>query len=254
MPATFAREPPNRPDVAQLQGEVRVIRRRLAILVTMALALGGCVLHTYGYRYRLTLVVNDNGKLYSGSSVVGVKTWNQGTLEGSLIQSELIGQATVVDLGHGRLLVGLLSGGSLARPKLYYEPTWGDDPTSVLQEAYGLKVGWPAKGEPNIPALAQQQGSRNLAPEKLPTLVAFQNSQDPAGATAVDPRDLTGAFGSGVYLQRATIEITDDPITTGISRRLPWLIGLHGRRIDGKSLDSPHDFSPHDYQLMRGVR
>jgi hypothetical protein len=225
--------------------------RRLAILVMTVLALGGGVLHTYSYRYRLTLVVNDNGKLYSGSSVVEVKSWDQGTLQGSEIDRQLTGQATLVDLGHGRLLVALLTGPGRARPKDFYKPAWGDDPTAVLQEAYGLKVGWPVKGEPNIPILAQEQGARNLPPEKLPALVTFLDSQNPATVTTVDARDLSSVFGPGVALQSATIEITNEPITTGITNRLPWLVGRRGY-IDGQATGIGVPYMGD--QFVRGVR
>jgi hypothetical protein len=46
---------------------------------------------------------------------------------------------------------------------------------------------------------------------------------DPATAERVNPFDLAASFGSGIKLQRATIEMTIDPVTTGIEQKLPWL-------------------------------
>jgi hypothetical protein len=39
----------------------------------------------------------------------------------------------------------------------------------------------------------------------------------------VDPLNIATSFGSGVTLTRASVEITDDPVTKGIETRLPWL-------------------------------
>jgi len=240
------------PSVPQRLGWAEVIPR-LAMLVLLA-ALSGCAIHSYSYRYRLTLVVNDNGALYRGSSVVGVRTWEEPSMQGgTLVETESIGQATVVDLGRGRLLVGLLSGNSVAPPVYPYEPQWGDGPTSLLQEAYGLKVDWPRDGEPNIPILMQQRGAKELAPEKLPTLAALHDSRNPTTAVAVDPRNLEAVFGPGVHLQSATIEITQDHLTTGITERLPWLIGMR-TLLDGRQYGTPLNPGFRADQFRMGVR
>jgi hypothetical protein len=49
----------------------------------------------------------------------------------------------------------------------------------------------------------------------------------------VKPGDLGASFGSGVYLKRATVEITKDAVTTGIGKRLTWLARLKGGYLHG---------------------
>ena len=45
----------------------------------------------------------------------------------------------------------------------------------------------------------------------------------------VDPNNLQASYGTGVKLLRASIEMTDDPVTSGaIETRLPWLRPLIG--------------------------
>ena len=59
--------------------------------------------------------------------------------------------------------------------------------------------------------------------EDLPLLVRFRDLTDPTSIESVDPFELARSYGAGVTLKRATVEITDDPITTGITKNLPWL-------------------------------
>ena len=49
----------------------------------------------------------------------------------------------------------------------------------------------------------------------------------PAPVEHVDPDNVAPHFGPSVRLARATIEIVDDPLTTGIEKKLPWLIAPH---------------------------
>ena len=56
-----------------------------------------------------------------------------------------------------------------------------------------------------------------------PMLVTFGDLADPTSVAEVDPDDLAATFGEGVKLKRITVELTDDPVTTGIEERLGWL-------------------------------
>jgi hypothetical protein len=73
-----------------------------------------------------------------------------------------------------------------------------------------------------------------LSPHELPLLVRFRDIDDPKTVERVEPGDLAASFGPGVYLERATIEITKDSISKGIEKRLSWIGPLRTR---GASLD-----------------
>jgi hypothetical protein len=137
---------------------------------------------------------------------------------------EVTGEATVVDLEGGRLLVALLSG------QFPYRPGWGDiEPTRVLAHAYGLDVEWPAGRcrNPGLGRLERQRGAREIGPHDLPRLVTFADAAKPWTVKQVDPRDLAASFGPSVRLRRATIEVTGDWPTEGaVERALPWLRGF----------------------------
>ncbi len=58
---------------------------------------------------------------------------------------------------------------------------------------------------------------------QYPMLVRFRALDRPESLEAVDPDALGDAFGAGVELKRISVEITDEPVTVGIEKRLPWL-------------------------------
>lgn len=64
-----------------------------------------------------------------------------------------------------------------------------------------------------------------------PMLVTFTDLSDPTSVAEVDPDDLAATFGKGVRLKRITVQITDDPVTTGIEERLGWLGNERGSLI-----------------------
>ena len=58
-----------------------------------------------------------------------------------------------------------------------------------------------------------------------PTIVRFRDIADPKSVEQVDPDDLAKSFGPGVKLKSLTVQMTDEPVTTGIEKRLGWLAG-----------------------------
>ncbi|MGY3489072.1 hypothetical protein ACVW1C_006955 [Bradyrhizobium sp. USDA 4011] len=63
----------------------------------------------------------------------------------------------------------------------------------------------------------------DISLKQLPVLVGFSDPNNPTSMSLVDPSNLAGAFGPGVKLKTATVEITDDPVTHSIEGHLPWL-------------------------------
>jgi hypothetical protein len=87
-------------------------------MLCACLWLAACDGPTYKYRYRLTLAVEANGEMHSGSSVVEVREWrtSEWSLNPHLWLTKVSGEATFVDLGQGRALVALLEGISEGTP------------------------------------------------------------------------------------------------------------------------------------------
>jgi hypothetical protein len=64
-------------------------------------------------------------------------------------------------------------------------------------------------------------------------LVTFGDEADPTSVAEVDPDDLAATFGEGVRLKRITVELTDDPVTSGIEARLAWMNAYRGKWVNG---------------------
>lgn len=175
------------------------------------------------YRYRLTVEVETPEGLKAGSSVIEV----QQTLvrAGSspahhAVERRVRGEAVAVDLHGGKTLFALLRSDNdidwasrvfirLARQrKQAFEESLDD----VLE----------VKGEQTLPRMWP---AVSTIPERsaYPMLVTFSDLTKPSSVAEVDPDDLAATFGEGVKLKRITVELTDDPVTSGIEERLGWL-------------------------------
>lgn len=62
--------------------------------------------------------------------------------------------------------------------------------------------------------------------DNYPYLVTFKDIADPTSVVRVDPDDLAASFGAGYRLKAITVQVTDEPVTVGIVKKLGWL-GKH---------------------------
>jgi hypothetical protein len=199
-------------------------RRRVAGLAAAgaAMALAGCNTPARRFRERLTLLVDTPEGKVSRSSVTEHETvFQDGWWGGMAGHSRLFrtrGEATVVDLGPRGLLFALLGRDSdrkdSAGPGSYEILIFG-----------GMKERTSDDGELArfIDTLNRERPKGDIPIENMGLLVHFRDPNDPKTVERVDPSDLPASFGAGVRLVRATIEIVNEPLTTGIEARLPWL-------------------------------
>jgi hypothetical protein len=87
----------------------------------------------------------------------------------------------------------------------------------------------------DVRRIAHMRGSRAIAPTDLPDLVTFANINDPKSVIEVDPNDLQATLGPNITWNEITLESTDEPITTSIRAKLPWLPEYFEKnlRLDG---------------------
>ena len=142
------------------------------------------------------------------------------------IYVEVKGEAVAVDIPGRGTLFAVLKQGQHHRSS----PEW------IVPKAFGFprRRHRSRRPKPAFDRLRALKGRVELAPGDLPLLVRFRDINDPKTVERVDPNDLAASFGPGAYLKRATIEMTRDPVTTGIEKRLSWLSPLRSR---GASLD-----------------
>ena len=190
-------------------------------------------------RYRLTVEVDTPQGVKSGYSV-----WEYKVTDVKVgfrpLKTDYRGEAVAVDLPGGRTLFALLTSGDglpeypewvilehfRATPE--YKTDWERAFLTVFPDWRNNRESWIVP--PVLPPIAQSDPPRS----GYPMLVTFTDIADPSSVKLVDPADLAASFGPGVKLKRITVEITDDPVTSGIEKRLGWL--------------------PNVYQLLRGTK
>jgi hypothetical protein len=208
---------------------------RLGAVAAMTLRLASCG-RTESYRYKLTVAVNTPDGVKKASSVVEV-TFLEVSIPGRGIMHKLNGEALYLDLGPGaRPLIALLT--SQPHPKYGKDLRWSRDAgpdDNLLSQLYG----------PTLPDLlddvsriARTRGAHKIAPNDLPNLVTFADMKNPGSVVEVDPNNLRGTLGPGVSWNEITLESTDEPITTGIEKKLFWLPHYFtwNLRLDGSDL------------------
>jgi hypothetical protein len=178
------------------------------------------------YRYRLSVEVDTPDGLKSGSSVIEVDT-----RAGSNLRIKVKGEAVAVDLPDGQMLFVLLRSDR--------NIGWAG------QVMINLVSAWDGEGGPagKIRAISEYRelievpryfGKEFGKPiSAYPMLVTFEDLAEPTSVMRVDPYDLATSFGEGVSLKRITVQVTDDPVTTGIEERLGWAEKLWPNKLNG---------------------
>jgi len=179
--------------------------------------------------HRLTLTIESDGTVYTGSGVIetvwypGLKIG--GSWFGNIWNVRVRGEAVAVDLGEHGTLFALLTGP--ATPEAggrHGEFFFPHNPERILLEAFGIEKNRGAvMTQDFLNAISKRRDTVDLPLNKLPMLVRFTNLSDPRSVERVDPNNLPASFWPGVRIVSATLAITDDPVTTGIEKKLVWL-------------------------------
>lgn len=193
-----------------------------AWLALAALALSGCDQFGNGiYRFRMTVVVETPDGVKSGSSVyqIDVTQRLQVTPESQVRKVALTGESVAVEIAPGQTLFTLLK--TVSNNDSFFlmslrslQPNCRQTYGSAEECTIDAMVSRLAKAGPGKPFIVK--------PDSYPMLVTFSDLDDPTSVARVDPDDLAATFGEGVTLKRVTVELTDDPVTSGIEERLGW--------------------------------
>ena len=176
---------------------------------------------SYSYTFRLIIDVDTPSGLQTGSSVLSLTSRSQMPIGPRSAVTQISGEAVFVDLGGGRHVVATLGFG----------PKGSEDKLEHLAFEAFRQAGRPM----DIKALAKAQGSVPLTGDLVPTLVTFVPLDDPKTARAVRPDEFPTVFGPGVRFRGARIEMTSDPVTRAIEKKLPWLFHTEEYRTDSKN-------------------
>jgi hypothetical protein len=204
------------------------------IALCVALLIGGGIVWwqltypTISYRYRITLEVDVDGAIKTGSSVIEVTSWWDPTPGRPIshYSTAARGEAVYVDLGRAGNLFLLLTNGK-NNPEQLGAQTFHFDPTDSIDAIEQRR---------RADALTAKRATAELRPDQLPMLVSFTDLNDPKTARVVRPNELAQVLGPGVHLRRAWLEMTSEPVIRGIENKLPWL-RLHKGYLAGPQPD-----------------
>lgn len=211
----------------------------LAIFLVKCTSLGDEVVDV---RYRVTVTVQTPDGDRSSSNVIELHTVKPSWDFRSGTWLTLYGEAIAVDLGDRTLFMTMGGSDVYYRKQGMISDRW-HFPLTPLVEQYqrsGVlpgdgRIKQSCTGDAWICTLRRVAAIRELAdisPDDYPIFVTFGNPLDPGSVALVDPHRLSMAFGPGVSLKSVVCVPTSEPITTGISKRLPWIdkfvAGNHG--------------------------
>jgi hypothetical protein len=191
------------------------------------LCLTGCSSKTSPWvHFKIIIDVEADGKLYSGSSVLGMQFSNHKRTgqKGLYHFGTMKGEAPFVDVGDHGTLFSLLSvnknGGFTSNDLIFFIPInslLGSRSSDLVIDMSKLSK---MVGEGNELSCLEE------SPDDIdcPVLARFENINQPTSVEQVDPKDLAQSFGTGVKLKSIRFEITDEPITEKITAKLPWLL------------------------------
>lgn len=197
------------------------------LLIAIALAAGAFAVWKIAFpsvsiRYRVTLEAEADGRPVRGSGVIEVDYSREPRIFPNItLHERVIGEAVTLELGSRGTLFAVL--------KANRDPEYA--PESIVLYAFGS--GFAESGH-SFDWIRKLRGKVDIPLDKLWLLVRFRDINDPKTVERVDPNNIAASFGPGVRLTRATIEITDDPVTTGIEKKLGWLESYYDRRLDGQ--------------------
>ena len=220
------------------------MKKILVIAAIIGLYVGWeAVVNNGSWKYKLTLVVETPEGLKTGSAVRKVSASRDPVILQflpSLVygHASVKGEAVVVDLGERGVLFALLKGKD--NNDYGYNIIFSEFPS-------GVRGGTTPEG---IKFYSNLKAKKDLDFDKIPMLVRFRDINDPKTVELVDPNDLEKTFGKGVKLVSATLEMTDEGVTSGVKKYMPPFDEKTGYREWFRSLpygDSrkigPYDFS-----------
>lgn len=194
--------------------------KRLLILGIVLLAgLGGYfyfAFPSYTWHQKMTIEVEADGQIYSGSSVVRVH-WRKndplGSVNGPAWIKTVKGEAPFVKIPSGSAVFALLN-----------PPGDSSYAVNLAFRTLGYEV-WRLPMDARYAAAEANKGKPLVVPRNLyPFLVTFRDATDPTSASQIDPGDLAKSYGAGVSLKRVVLEITNAPVTKrSIEKVLSWI-------------------------------
>lgn len=178
---------------------------RGSIAATLMSLIPGCEFAEWNQK--MTVVVATPEGERTGSSIINVWYSSMELTEfyGRGWGWEVEGEAVVVDLGARGALLALLS---------RYPGSPSDAGRNASYTFNDMSYTGAGDDKAIAGVLNQPKGEAvEVAPRFYPMLVTYSDLNDPTTIAIVDPNDLAATFGTGVRLERITLETTDEPVS-----------------------------------------
>jgi hypothetical protein len=221
------------------------------LFVAAMLGLAACDDRFPDYSYKMT--VYADGKAFS--SVRHVEVEEVPSIvdsSGTTVKRRVQGQAVVLDLDgrtyyallarpgdpdYAKFVAGIALGPYIAKPPPKSD---ADGAVEEYRLAHSPQDSFGGVAE-NLQAMVKVKGARELPREfqgrgaatstqAWPMFVTFDDPTDPKTVREVPP--------DSIGISRITIEITDEDVTSGIEKRLPWLPRYFNRQFSGERFQS----------------
>lgn len=215
-----------------MRSALRVFHTRwlksLAVVLTSSMLLVGCSLsnNSVSYRYRLTVQLNPQG-VRTGSGVIETRISERSGLNGHMVHSELRGEAVSVDIPQIGTVFALLDAGDGSAPFVsaaYYR---------LMPSSIAKNQDWRVRQA----AISEQTVSAEMPEEYYPIIVYFDNLNDPHSASRLDDGQLASKRLQGVSIKRIFVQITHDPVSAGIEKKIPWIRRSGAYYQNGQSIN-----------------
>ncbi len=215
------------------------MRTFTTILIIIAVYVGYEAFFNHGsWNYKLTLVVETPEGQVIGSAVRKVSAYREPVIlqflpSASYAHADVKGEAVLVDLGKRGVLFALLKASNGVNGDAKYI-VFREFPFRWKDATGESHVGGGELTSEGIRYYRNLEGKKELSFDKIPMLVRFRDIKDPKSVELVNPNDLEESFGKGVKLVSATLEMTGEPVTKGVEKKLPWLEIIDGGYLDGQ--------------------
>jgi hypothetical protein len=213
----------------------------VAVVFAFGALLFGLAFPTYALRDRLTINVEVDGQIRSGSSVIEARweSWPQSLsmlFGGGFGNCRPYGNVPLVDLGsHGVLLAyhGPARQTPLDRAvSTCFLAIRAFSPGPLPFNGYPLARG-------SLVKLSFLSGRAQLTANNLPQFVWLPDRNDPGSAMPLLASSFPLIIGPNVKLESAWLETTNEPLSADLVKKLPWLGPLHAQQAKQIQLAPP---------------
>ena len=185
----------------------------------------------FSLRYRLTVSVEDNGQIKTGTSVIETRYESPAGMFcfpfcGRILR--FYGNAVTIDLGAKGLLFVIDQSSLIRRDIPRHAPARESQEWNMLGNLPFRVHGYDEHDPQPDPAavfdkLKHETRPVDLPPLWLPMIARFRDINAPKSIEEVDPLDMAATLGPGVRFVGATLRITDEPITPTPPNWPEWL-------------------------------